>query len=77
MGMASVRQIIVRNRPATDSGTARAMEVDVRPTEGDHLQGAAEHDALLQVAGHETDERAGHERLVELELVQNTLHTGQ
>ena len=50
---------------------------DVRPTEGDHLQGAAEHDALLQVAGHETDERAGHERLVELELVQNTLHTGQ
>ena len=50
---------------------------DVGPAEGDHLEGAAQNDALLQVTGDQADERAGHQRLVELELIEDALHAGQ
>lgn len=107
-----VRQIMVRNRPATDSGTATAdgrgnglgrisgatVEgehhddrrsdrgqsgvrrdggADVSPAKGHHLERTAQEDALLKVTGYETDKRACHERLMELELIQNAFHTGK
>ena len=50
---------------------------DVGPAEGHHLQGAAEDDARLEVAAHQTDERARDERLVELPLVKDAFHAGE
>ena len=64
-------------RDGGERGVGRHGGADVGPAEGDHLERAAQHDALREVPAHQPDERARHERLVELELVEDALHARQ
>ena len=50
---------------------------NVGPTESHELQGATEQDALLKVTANEADQRTSDQRLVELELVEDALHTSE
>ena len=63
-----------------DGGQSRVRcdgSADVGPAEGHELQRAAQHNALGEVTGHKSDQGAGHQRLVELELIEDALHAGQ
>ena len=63
---------------ATDASAASGHGgADVRPAEGNHLELAAKEDALLEMAADKADERAGHQGLVELELIEDAFHTSE
>ena len=66
-----------RGRGGRERGIGGHGGADVSPAERHHLQCAAEHDALGEVPAYQSDERTGHQRLVELELIENALHAGE
>jgi hypothetical protein len=59
------------------SSVRRNSSADVGPAESDHLKLTAENEAGTKLAGNDTDQCAGYQRLMEFELVENTFNTGQ
>ncbi len=57
-------------------GIGRNRRTDVHPAEGDHLQRTADDDPFLHITQHDTDQRTGDQRAVELKFIQHRLHTG-